>query len=322
MQAAFGHASEFYTIELETEKVTKLPIGGLGKEAILTSLVTLHFVIYVIGLDRSNLPEEPYIHRGVSYVDLRLSEQGDRKTDADAEEERSFEWKAAPPSLVNRPRIWWPRGVAMCGKIYVFTGKVQKVEVFDPKLNQWSLLSPPRGFKDFSKLQRPTLADHSNNRLLVSLREGDATSSSSQLLYAYYPHRGWKLLLPDFYTSSSCIRVVQSGVVFCYSPVEGNHHIFDAFDVDSKQSRKLNITYTSNVDSDLWCFDFDELLNLGKGILCLVGSGCNFSCDQTFIFAIQFKVKRTTPTDLLITPFPGKFISLQEYCYPLHYSTF
>ncbi|GAV84397.1 Kelch_1 domain-containing protein [Cephalotus follicularis] len=199
-------------------------------------------------------------HDDVFYFDTRCPNKGLKET-----------------SPMNFPRCK-PIAAALDGKIYVFgggSGNADSGEVFDPNLGLWAPLpEPPYGFC------RPLLSDPSNTRL----------QAHPDGLYAYYPaSNSWKSLNVDL---SRCWGepsvFVDDVIYFCFNPDGDPTNCLVAYDLVSNEY--LDTVWSSDADCAFPTvpdIEWDVLLHLGNGKLCMAMSGPLIHTTPEATFAVQ-----------------------------------
>lgn len=303
---------EFFFLDFRTGEVSDCPYVLFADKG-WNSMVALGSVIYVVGIwerDKTRWCNiEPpnsvtnnkkgIYHKGMSFLDLSQGDGGERG------------WKEAPYVSYRLPYI--PAVVAFGGKIYLFQcgGKSEAAEVFDPNSNKWEKLLPPPqvGFFDIYK-DRCGVVDDENKRILIPFH-------SIKSVFAYYPSNNrWELVLESF--SWPSILVFAQGVILFYLPQIPK--MFGAYHVATKQW--LNVVLTSEVPDHVWRCEFDAMLYLGNGILCLATYSIDFDkVRTTYVYIAKFKFERAadSPGDLLVTPLPPETHTLPTRCFGVKY---
>lgn len=301
--------SELYMVDLDEDVAIKhSPHSPFGP----TSMVALGSVIYLIGGNPPKPPqttdaaaadddddddeeEEIHSYTGVSYLDLSKP--------------AVVGWESAPPLKSLNRYILTPDCVALCGKIYVF--RFQIVEVFDPKHNQWDQLLPPPGLDNFD-LFGPVVADPSNNRIFFRYQPLES-------LYAYYPEAQpprCELVAADFNFWCFSLLAFQNGVIYFYECSSLHKNVLSAaYDVAAKQW--LNLVFSSEFDNEIWHLEFDALVNLGDGIMCLASH--YYPSRANGVYTVKFRVERTSARDVLVTTISARSHTVDKHCYFANY---
>ncbi|KAL6503395.1 hypothetical protein OROGR_025318 [Orobanche gracilis] len=186
--------------------------------------------------------------------------------------------------------------------IYVF-GYVEKTEVFDPKFNNWDFLCPPHGLEGLT-VSSPVLPDPLNNCIFIYIQEINA-------LYAYYPTQDrWELVIQDFKFWSNRLAL-EDGVIYMYIPSSEN--VIAAYDITRKE--RLDVVLSSKFDRSVGDSEYDDLLHLGNGVLCLVTYTHVYgTTPKTLIYTVKFRVQRRTgsPLNVIVTPISVKSYTIED----------
>ncbi|KAL6564125.1 hypothetical protein OROMI_015575 [Orobanche minor] len=282
--------AELYIIDLKKNQVSRCP-HTVFKVPGGSAVVALGSVIYLVGgaivpefdlnLPGDKVDDDRRFHHGASYLDLN----------------RNRGWESAPPPKYYK-FFTCPNVVAFFRKIYVF-GYEEKTEVFDPKFNNWDFLLPPRSLEGLT-VSSPVLPDPLNNRIFIHIQEIKA-------LYAYYPTQDrWELFIQDFNFWSDRLAL-EDGVIYMYIPSSEN--VIAAYDITRKE--RLDVVLFSKFDRSVSDSEYDALLHLGNGVLCLVTYTPVYgTTPKTLIYTVKFRVQRRTGSHLnvLVTP-----ISVESY---------
>ncbi|VFQ67020.1 unnamed protein product [Cuscuta campestris] len=208
-----------------------------------------------------------------------------------------------PNSVTNNKKGIYHKGMSFLD--------LSQAEVFDPISNKWEKLLPPPqvGFFDIYK-DRCGVVDDENKRILIPFH-------SIKSVFAYYPSNNrWELVLESF--SWPSVLVFAQGMILFYLPQIPK--MFGAYHVATKQW--LNVVLTSEVPDHVWRCEFDAMLYLGNGILCLATYSIDFDkVRTTYVYIAMFKFERASdiPGDLLVTPLPPQTYTLPTRCFGVKY---
>lgn len=313
-----GLKSGFYVVDLEAEKVGRTPVATLLNDIGDHCIVRLGSVIYnACGTATPDsdlfrqlvIDGDEFIRMGASCLELSkphllsLLNEGDSHCHDDdplksksGSVSGSIMWKGVP-AMCNARRF--PFCASLGGKIYALGGSAPTScigEVFMPQCGEWNPLAPPPYDLPLERfcVSYPVIPDEKNERLLVHFR-------SAHALYAYYPANGkWDCLAHNFWRWLRATTLVD-GVL--YSHVKGTHDCLVAYDVMTKSW--LKVVYSTHFPVKVCISKFRNMLHLGNDMLCLANS-CPFfeegNLQHTNLQFVKFRVKRTTPTEVHVTP--------------------
>lgn len=294
--------SDYYVFDLEADEVLKTEIQSLLDQG-QGDMVKLGGMMYNIGglrridecppLDVIPCAEgDHHVHLGVSCLDLKNFDDAPLSSN-------KWRWNDIPP--MKEFRIY-PSCASLDGKLYAFyclSAKTHIGEVFDPSLGRWEPLPPPPEEipAGGSLLVSPrVISDEKRHRILVHF---DTTHS----LYAYYPDfRSWDCLVQYFSPWYPATIALVDDVLFFH--IYERRDCLAAFDLLSNSW--LKVKYSSNFPA--WDMSFNEwqnILHLGDGILCLANSCPSFSPPpvHTNIRFVKLRLQRISSQHLLLVTF-------------------
>lgn len=341
-----GVRSVFYVVDLEADKACRTPVATLLNETGAGGLVRLGSVIYIVGgEDDSDDSDEDshcrphdedsdedsdddsdgdhHFHAWASCLDLSkphlisLLKEEDAHCDYDnplksksGSGSTSMRWKGFPAMYYERE---YPACASLGGKIYALGGGSAPTscigEVFMPESGEWkSVVSPPSDLPlECHCVSSPLIPDEKNERLLVHFNSVNA-------LYAYYPANGkWDCLADNICRWFPATALVD-GVL--YSHVEGTTcGCLVAYDVMTKSW--LKVVYSPHFPVEVWIAEFPNMFHLGNDMLCLANSTyiikTGVKVQHTSLQFVKFRVKRTTPTEVLVTPVAINCFPFKKY---------
>lgn len=309
-----GLRSHYHVVDLKAGKLGMTPVATLLNEGGESDPVQLGSSIYSLGGKTCVDPDyvdsfrnlDHHIHLGASCLDFiskshLLSFLENCDDDDVLLNSKSIRWKEVP-IVVDRPSLY--SCASLDDKIYAFQHTESNLGIgkeFMPQCGQWKPLpQPPDDFPlPFYCVSSPVIPDEKNGRLLVHL-------SSANALYAYYPEqRAWNCLDPKFHRWE-CASALFDGVL--YKHTQGKLNCLRAYDVSNKSW--LKVVYSSPIPLQVCKCEFVDMLHLGNDILCLATWIPSIEGAKLLHFNLlffKFTVKRTSLTDVLVTP--GDFCS-------------
>ncbi|XP_074289678.1 uncharacterized protein LOC141614879 [Silene latifolia] len=289
--------AEFHMVDLNNNKIHRNCFPSLVQFVVTDSMVAFDNFVYIFGyrssfvVDSSDFKQLqsqcPKTHQQILLGASRL----------DLDQSLRTGWCPTP---VPSDKACLPKCTSLLGKIYTFGTLYLNPEVLDPVDGNWnSLYSQPHELVGCT-VSNHALPDPSNKRFLVHLSDGQLPFPS---LFAFFPpglHPTdvdgtgiWECIACDFQDWTH-IAVVFDGVIYFHSRKFDS--VVRAFDIATRTWLEVHWVscFDDNLDFNNIRMQFDALLLLGDGILCLAAWSPIYATDnqpaQTTIYFNKFKV--------------------------------